>query len=98
MRALIIAAVMFTAAPALAQSPAATALTLADAAGAPAGTTIIDGAAWRCEGAVCTATARSSQPASRACRRAVARLGKVTAFSYKGVSLTAAELATCNAD
>lgn len=98
MRALIIAAVMFVAAPALAQSPATTALILADSASAPAGTTIIDGSAWRCEGADCTATARSSQPASRACRRVVARLGKVTAFSYKGVALTAAELATCNAD
>jgi len=98
MRALIIAAVMFAAAPALAQSPASTALTLADAATAPAGTTIIDGAAWRCEGATCTATARASQPASRACRRVVARLGKVTAFAYKGTALTDAELAACNAD
>ena len=98
MRALIIAAVMFAAAPALAQSPSATALTLADAATTPAGTTIIDGAAWRCEGTVCTATARTSQPAARACRRVVARLGKVTAFSYQGVALAAAELAACNAD
>ena len=46
MRALSIAAVMFAAAPAFAQSPAATGLTLADAATAPAGTTIVDGAAW----------------------------------------------------
>ena len=52
----------------------------------------------RCEGTVCTATARVSQPATRACRRVVARLGKVTAFAYKGTALTAAELATCNAD
>lgn len=98
MRALIIAAVMFAAAPALAQSPAETALNLADAATAPSGTTIVDGAAWRCEGAVCTATARTNQPATRACRRVVARLGKVTAFSYKGVALNAEELAVCNAD
>tara|TARA_R110002167_G_scaffold16669_5_gene64752 strand:+ start:3008 stop:3304 length:297 start_codon:yes stop_codon:yes gene_type:complete len=98
MRSLIIAAVLFAAAPALAQPAAPTALTLVDAASAPSGTTIVDGAAWRCDGAACTATARTSQPATRACRRVVARLGKVATFSYKGVALTAEELAACNAN
>lgn len=98
MRALILAAALFAATPVLAQTPAATSLTLADASSAPAGRTVIDGAAWRCDEATCIATGGANQPASRACRRVVARLGKVTAFSYKGVALSAAELAVCNAD
>ena len=96
MRALVLAAALFAAAPALADTPA-TSLTLADAAKAPASTLIIDGASWRCEGAACTATGGANQPASRACRRVVARVGQVTAFSYKGVALSADQLATCNA-
>ncbi|SFS45184.1 CC_3452 family protein [Brevundimonas viscosa] len=96
MRALIVAAALFAAAPALAQSNVSSA-TLADASKAPAGRTIIDGAAWRCEGATCTATGGASQTAVRACRRVVARFGQVSAFTYKGVALTAEEVAACNA-
>lgn len=101
MRALLVAAALFVAAPAFA-APAqtgapATSLTLADAAKAPAGRVIVDGAAWRCEGASCTATGGTSQPAARACRRVVAKLGPVTAFSYKGEALDQQALATCNA-
>ncbi len=96
MRALVLAAALFAAAPALADTPA-TSLTLADAAKAPAATLIIDGASWRCDGASCTATGGANQPASRACRRVVARVGQVSAFSYKGVALNAEQLATCNA-
>jgi len=99
MRALLIAAALFAApVPALAQAPAAaTSLTLADAATAPARATIIDGARWSCEGATCTASGGSEQPATRACRRVVQKLGPVTAFTYKGVELSADELAVCNA-
>ena len=97
MRALIIAAALFAAAPAFAQAPAATSAVLADAARAPSGNTIIDGAAWRCEGATCTASGGANQPATRACRRVVARFGPVTSFSYKGVALTAEQIAACNA-
>ena len=101
MRSLLIAAALFLAAPAFAQpveAPvAATRAVLADAAKAPAGRTIIDGAAWRCEGAACTASGGASQPAARACRRVAQRLGPVTAFSWKGVELSAAEIAACNA-
>lgn len=98
MRALLIAAALFAAAPALAQAPAAaTRLTLADAATAPARGAIVDGARWNCEGATCTASGGSEQPATRACRRVVQKLGPVTAFSYKGVELSAEELAVCNA-
>lgn len=96
MRALLIAAALFAAAPALADTPA-TSLTLVDAAKAPAGRMIIDGAAWRCDGAQCTATGGASQPASRACRRVVAKFGAVAAFSYKGETLDEQALAICNA-
>lgn len=95
MRALIAAAVLALAVPATAQTPV-NALTLADAATAPAGRTIVDGAGWTCEGATCTASGGANQPASRACRRVVARVGKVTAFTWKGQALTAEQLATCN--
>lgn len=97
MRALLIAAALFAAAPAVAQTPVATSLTLADAAKAPSRPTIIDGARWSCEGATCTASGGTEQPATRACRRVVAKFGAVTAFSYKGVQLSAEDLAVCNA-
>jgi hypothetical protein len=96
MRALLIAAALFVAAPAFADAPASSAV-LADASRAPASRTIIDSATWRCEGANCTATGGAEQPAPRACRRVVARFGPVTAFSYKGVALTAEQVAACNA-
>lgn len=96
MRALLIAAAMFAAAPAFAQTPATSAV-LTDAARAPAAAVIIDGAAWRCDGASCTASGGTNQPATRACRRVVARFGAVSAFSYKGVALTAEQIAACNA-
>lgn len=96
MRAIILAAALFAAAPALAQSNA-TSATLADAASAPSGRTIIDGATWSCDGATCVASGGANQPAARACRRVVARFGKVMAFSWKGTALTAEQLATCNA-
>ncbi len=86
----------FAAAPALAQVPAATRAVLADASRAPTRATILDGASWRCEGQTCTAAGGSNQPAPRACRRVVARFGAVTEFSYKGVALSADELAVCN--
>lgn len=96
MRALLIAAALLVAGPAVAQGPASSAV-LADASKAPAARTIIDGAAWRCEGATCTANGGANQPATRACRRVVARFGPVTAFTYKGVELTAEQVAACNA-
>lgn len=97
MRALLAAAVLFAAAPAFAADAPATSLTLADAAKAPASRVIVDGASWRCEGASCTASGGASQPAPRACRRVVAKLGPVTAFSYKGEALDEQALAACNA-
>lgn len=96
MRALLVAAAVLVAAPAFADAPVSSAV-LADASRAPAVRTIIDGAAWRCEGANCTASGGANQPAARACRRVVARFGAVTAFTYKGVELTAEQVAACNA-
>jgi hypothetical protein len=96
MRALIVAAALFAAAPALAQSNASSAV-LVDAAKAPASRVIIDGAAWRCDGQNCTATGGNSQTALRACRRVVAKFGQVSAFTYKGVALNSEEIAACNA-
>ncbi len=87
----------FAAAPAVAQDAAATRVVLADASRAPARATIIDGANWRCEGQTCTASGGATQPAPRACRRVVARFGPVTEFSWKGVALSAEEVAACNA-
>ena len=84
------------AAPAVAQTPAASRATLADASRAPSRATIIDGANWRCEGASCVATRGADQPAARACRRVVARFGPVTEFAWKGVVLSPAELHACN--
>jgi hypothetical protein len=100
MRALLSALVLcgvLVSGPALAQTAAGTRAVLADAAGAPSRPLIVDGARWRCEGAICTGSGGTSQPAPRACRRVVARLGAVTEFSWKGVALTAEELAVCNA-
>ncbi|MDQ3124556.1 MAG: hypothetical protein M3Q74_03005 [Pseudomonadota bacterium] len=96
MRALLIAAALFAAAPAFAQAPTTSAV-LADAARAPAARTIIDGASWACAGASCTASGGANQPAARACRRVVARFGQVSSFSYKGVVLSAEQIAACNA-
>jgi hypothetical protein len=97
MRALLAAVALFAAAPAFAADAPATSLTLADAAKAPAGRVIVDGAAWRCEGASCTATGGSSQPAARACRRVVATLGPFRPFRNTGEALDSQALATCNA-
>ena len=96
MRAFVLAAALaLTVTPALAQG-AATSLTLVNAENAPA-RTIIDNATWRCEGDACVATGGANQPAMRACRRVVARLGAVSAFSWKGQELSAEQLAECNA-
>ena len=98
MRTLLIAAILAVATPTLAtpvQAPE-TSATLADATSAPSGRLIIDGATWRCEGDSCTATGGANQPATRACRRVVARFGAVTEFSWKGTVLSGEQLAVCN--
>lgn len=88
----------FATAPAVAQTPSSSPnrAVLADVARAPTRPTIIDGASWRCEGQTCVASGGTSQPASRACRRVVARFGPLTEFSWKGVAMSAEEMAVCN--
>jgi hypothetical protein len=72
-------------------------LTLQNPQGAPAHI-IIDGAAWVCQRAVCTAAAGGEeQPTLRACRRVVRELGPVTAFSWLGRALAPDQIAACNA-
>jgi hypothetical protein len=90
------AAVLAAASPALAQSGAGSSLTLQSPMGAPAHL-IIDGAAWVCEGASCTAAPGGvDQPTERACRRVVRELGPVTAFTWQGQSLKPDRIAACN--
>lgn len=74
-------------------------LTLQNAAAAPSAPVIVDGVNWRCDTAgACVGTGRGSeQPASRACRRVVAQVGAVSSFTWRGQSLSADQLATCNA-
>jgi len=102
MRVLLFSAALILAAPAMAQTqapsaPAATRAVLADPTRVPSeNTIIIDGANWRCQGTSCSATGGASQPAARACRRVVARLGAVTEFSWKGQTLDTAAVAACN--
>lgn len=71
-------------------------LTLADASKAPE-KVIVDGAMWKCASGVCMATGGKSQSAERACRRVVAKLGPVTAFTWRGETLSPEALAACNA-
>jgi hypothetical protein len=85
---------LMAAVPAFAQ-PVGTSLTLKDASKAPE-KTIIDDASWRCSGGVCMASGGASQPALRACKRVVAQLGAVTVFTWKGETLAADKLSTCN--
>jgi hypothetical protein len=96
MRALVLSlAFAALAAPALADGGSS--LTLTTPGSAPA-STIIDGALWSCAGAVCTAgPGGQEQPVLRACRRVVAQLGAVTAFTWQGAALPADKIAACNA-
>ena len=99
MRALALAAALMLAgtAPAFAQSNASS-FTVQNVAFTPSAPVIIDGTNWRCSANnVCVGTGGASQPATRACRRVVAKVGVALAsFTYKGVTLTDAQLAACN--
>jgi len=57
---------------------------------------VFDGAVWRCEGAACRSTQVKSLPALRSCKRLARELGPITGFSYRGVTLSDADLAQCN--
>jgi hypothetical protein len=94
--ALTLAFSLFAAGGALAQGPVNTSLTLANPANAPS-KVFIDGALWKCANGACIATGGKSQSAERACRRVVAKLGAVSAFSWQGETLSDEAVATCNA-
>ena len=94
---LLLAAVLF-ASPAVAQSTTgSTTLTLADATTAPSGRVIVDGASWTCTGSDCVARGGANQTATRACRRVVREFGAVSAFTWKGETLSSDQIAACNA-
>ncbi|MBI1683675.1 CC_3452 family protein [Caulobacter hibisci] len=57
---------------------------------------IQDGAMWRCTGTVCKAPAVKAMPAGRSCRKIVAELGAVSAFTWRGEALDAAGIDDCN--
>lgn len=84
--------------PAAAQAPAQS-FTLQNTAAVPADPIVMDGVSWRCDatGACVGAGRGSEQPATRACRRIVARVGAVSAFTWRGSALSADQLAACNA-
>ncbi len=69
-------------------------LTLAKAA--PKAEFIIDGADWQCVDIICHAAWVDDMPPVRQCQRVVLETGAVTAFSYRGKALNAAQLAQCN--
>ncbi len=70
-------------------------LTLVTPAGHPS--YIIDGSEWTCSGAACHAAWVDDMPPLRSCQRVVSEIGAVTAFSYRGKSLSATDLGQCNA-
>ena len=57
---------------------------------------VFDGAVWRCKADVCRSTQVKSLPPLRSCKRLARELGPVTAFGYRGVVLSDADLAACN--
>jgi hypothetical protein len=57
---------------------------------------VFDGAVWRCKAEVCQASQVKSLPPLRSCKRLARELGPVTSFGYRGVVLSADQLAACN--
>lgn len=57
---------------------------------------VIDGAHWACDGTACQSGLVDGMPAMRSCKHVVAEIGAVTAFSWRGKTLSAAELSICN--
>ena len=53
------------------------------------------GVAWACQGTTCVANKGTSRPV-RICRGLAREFGEITAFTAKGESLEADELAKCN--
>ncbi|WP_040410130.1 hypothetical protein [Asticcacaulis sp. AC402] len=79
-----------------ARQPAAEGATLTLATPAAKAEFVIDGAAWTCSGADCKSSFVDDMPALRSCKRVVAETGAVTAFTWRGKTLSAAEIQVCN--
>lgn len=58
---------------------------------------VLDGAVWTCKVNVCRAAKVKAETGDQACRQLAARLGELTAFSYRGKDFTPDALAACNA-
>ena len=69
-------------------------LTLANPAAKP--DYIIDGAHWICDATACQSGLVDGMPAMRSCKHVVADIGPVTAFTWRGKTLSDAELSICN--
>jgi len=57
---------------------------------------VFDGAVWRCKAEVCRSPQVKSLPALRSCKRLARKLGTITGFGYRGVTLSETQLADCN--
>lgn len=57
---------------------------------------VIDGAHWVCTGTACQSGLVDGMPALRSCKHVVAEMGAVTAFYWRGKTLSDAELSICN--
>lgn len=57
---------------------------------------ILDGAIWKCLETTCRSAKVKAVPAERACRQLAAKLGELTAFSYRGQDFSPETLAACN--
>ena len=57
---------------------------------------VIDGAHWVCNGTACQSGLVDGMPAMRSCKHVVAEIGAVTAFYWRGKTLSEAELSICN--
>ena len=84
--------------PGASLEPAGPGAAVATLASPRALTQVFDGRSWTCDetGQCVGRGGGANQPALRECRRFVARLGPVTAYSRGGQALTEAELARCN--
>ena len=59
---------------------------------------VLDGAVWSCKVNVCRATKVKAATGDQACRQLAAKLGELTAFSYRGQDFAPAAVAACNAE
>lgn len=57
---------------------------------------IIDGAHWTCADTACQSGLVDGMPAMRSCKHVVAEMGAVAAFTWRGKTLSEAELSICN--